>query len=418
MTYNTDAKKVAVKVIGTVESTMRYDAINYDDPITVGFVQWYGPRAANILNRMRLENSGSWQGVLPSLETDLIADSIDWTKRYLTRPEGNSIVPVLNANKLLQNVQCSTDLDAYVITAEAYGFNKDTNTDAMIYFFVMWHQGPKYAEQVIGELKNENQFPPTLNQIHDMCMLNGVFNQYPGRYNTALHMIETGDNSGIELPGDDTDPPVDPPDPEDGLLSVKYLSVVGNGIRIIYVDGQVVDSYPDGRGQFIPSRQVAGDGGEPPVDPPDPEPGEWSHPLPGSIITSPWGPRQGDFHYGCDFAYVGGRLGDVLAPTEMVIDVADGTSNASAGYYVSARSTDGAYTFKFYHMSAGSLTVTPGQTVAKGTKIGVEGNTGNSFGAHLHFEMFAGALNNPWPPPFGPMTLDPVPILQAHGVSV
>lgn len=200
-------------------------------------------------------------------------------------------------------------------------------------------------------------------------------------------------------------------------MGVHHLTVVGNNVRIHYDDGELIDAYPTGTGTFLPARGSTG-GGEPPVDPPDPEPGEWTHPLPGSIITSPWGPRQGDFHYGCDFAYVGGRLGDVLAPTAMIVDVADGTSNASAGYYVSARSVDGQYTFKFYHMSAGSLTVSPGQTVAVGTKIGVEGNTGNSFGAHLHFEVFPGSLNNPWPPPFGPMTIDPVPLLQSHGVIV
>ena len=421
MAYDANAKKVAVKVIGTVESNMRYDAINYNDPITVGFVQWYGPRARNILNRMRLENPSSWTGVASGLESQIIADNIDWTQRYLTEFEGNTIIPVLNANKPLQNLQCSQDLDAYVIIAEAYGFNKDANTDAMIYFFTMWHQGPLYAEQVVNECKNENQFPPTLNQIHTQCMLNGVFNQYPGRYNTAKAMIEAGDNSGIELPGDG-EPPVDPPDPEpgDGFMSVKYLTAVGNSVRITYSDGQTVDAYPTGMGDFLPQRQVKGVADpdpDPPVDPPDPGTGEWSHPLPGSTPSSPWGPREFDgFHYGDDFSM--SPAGNVTAPTEIIIDVADGTSNASAGYYVSARTSDGAYTFKFYHMVAGSLAVSPGQTVPKGTKLGVMGNTGNSFGAHLHFEVYEGALNNPWPPPYGPMTINPTPLLRSHGVTV
>ena len=37
------------------------------------------------------------------------------------------------------------------------------------------------------------------------------------------------------------------------------------------------------------------------------------------------------------------------------------------------------------HMS--SLSVSAGQSVSKGQAIGGVGNTGNSFGAHLHFQV-------------------------------
>lgn len=421
MVYDNSAKKVAVKVIGTVESNMRYDAIYYSDPITVGFVQWYGARAWGVLNRMRVENPGAWSGVSPLLNSQIIANNIVWEQRYLSQEEGNSLSGVLLANKAIQNLQCSEDLNAYVRTAEAYGFNKDTNTDAMIYFFVMWHQGPLYAEMVVNECKNEGQFPPTLDQIHAQCMLNSVFNQYQNRYNTSLAMIRAHDNSGIELPGDGgtVDPPDPEPEPGTGEDFV-YLTIIGGSLRGINADGSVMDFYPDGRGQFIPRAQSKPVDPEPPVDPPDPpDPpeGEWSHPLPGSAITSPWGPRSFDgFHYGDDFSM--SPAGNVTAPTRMIIDVADGTSNASAGYYVSARTTDQKYTFKFYHMVAGSLAVSPGQIVERGTKLGVMGNTGNSFGAHTHFEVYEGALNNPWPPPYGPMTINPTPLLRSHGVTV
>ena len=50
MAWDATAKKVAVKAIGQVESSMNYAAINYNDPITVGLAQWYGTRAAAILS--------------------------------------------------------------------------------------------------------------------------------------------------------------------------------------------------------------------------------------------------------------------------------------------------------------------------------------------------------------------------------
>tara|TARA_B100000378_G_scaffold198357_1_gene161918 strand:- start:461 stop:1087 length:627 start_codon:yes stop_codon:yes gene_type:complete len=39
------------------------------------------------------------------------------------------------------------------------------------------------------------------------------------------------------------------------------------------------------------------------------------------------------------------------------------------------------------HTQWGSIQVQPGQQVVAGTPLGLEGNTGNSFGCHLHFEV-------------------------------
>ena len=38
-------------------------------------------------------------------------------------------------------------------------------------------------------------------------------------------------------------------------------------------------------------------------------------------------------------------------------------------------------------MHHSGLLVSAGQTVTKGQPIGLVGNTGNSFGAHLHFQL-------------------------------
>ena len=53
MAWDDQMKRVAVKAIGQVESSMNYMSINYSDPITVGIAQWFGVRAAAILNKMR-----------------------------------------------------------------------------------------------------------------------------------------------------------------------------------------------------------------------------------------------------------------------------------------------------------------------------------------------------------------------------
>lgn len=68
---------------------------------------------------------------------------------------------------------------------------------------------------------------------------------------------------------------------------------------------------------------------------------------------------------------------------------------------------DGTFT-QYGHLS--SVAVSEGETVSPGRQIGLAGNTGNSFGAHLHFEARTSADHG--------SHIDPVAYLRSHGVSV
>lgn len=69
----------------------------------------------------------------------------------------------------------------------------------------------------------------------------------------------------------------------------------------------------------------------------------------------------------------------------------------SYGNYVKIRHNDGYYTL-YAHMKYKSVTVKNGDKVKKGQVIGYMGNTGHSYGGHLHFEVFNGTSKiDPYP---------------------
>lgn len=417
MSYDATAKKLAVKVIGTIESNLNYTAVNYGDPITVGIAQWYGTRAAALLDRMRDTSPGSWYGVAGSLASQLLTIAATdpwWNGRRLTREEGDSLAGVMGRNQGLQNTQLTEDLEAYKGAAVDHGMDPDANTAAMIFFFAMYHQGPVYAFQVLDAAG------PTagLEALFTACMANPVLGKYGARYKTARDLIAAADLTGVD-PGPD-------PAPTFPNGNARYIQRVGDTLAAHFGDGETVLFYPNGSGMYLPGAATAT---PTPVQPAPPaDNGEWVLPLTGgAVVTSGYGPRAFDglasFHWGLDLALPGGGAGDAVAPCPLVITVAfeAGTpgdpSSGTAGSYVKGHTLDGAYTFNFYHLVPGSIAVAAGDTVARGAKLGTEGESGNAAGVHLHFEAYAGNYASPWPPPYG-SPVDPLPLLRAHGVVI
>lgn len=71
-----------------------------------------------------------------------------------------------------------------------------------------------------------------------------------------------------------------------------------------------------------------------------------------------------------------------------VINTNDHSCNNDTGAHAVIRSSDG-YTYYYYHMEVGSRTVSLGQNVSAGTRLGKVGNRGCAQGTdpHLHFEV-------------------------------
>ncbi|WP_352223464.1 M23 family metallopeptidase [Bacillus sp. SM2101] len=112
-------------------------------------------------------------------------------------------------------------------------------------------------------------------------------------------------------------------------------------------------------------------------------------PASGGYVSSEMGQRWGKLHKGMDIA----------RPSNYTIKAADNGVVEFAGW-------DGGYGNRivinhnngikttYSHLS--SISVSVGQTIEKGRKIGMMGSTGNSTGTHLHFEVYKnGSVQNP-----------------------
>jgi peptidoglycan hydrolase CwlO-like protein len=119
--------------------------------------------------------------------------------------------------------------------------------------------------------------------------------------------------------------------------------------------------------------------------------GGFTRPTSG-YITSGFGSRTlsggQDFHYGVDIAKSG--TVPVVAVAEGVVNYA-GPMGTYGNVIMITHSIGGKrYTTVYAHLN--SISVSNATTVSKGQMIGYMGNTGNSTGQHLHFELHDG----PW----------------------
>lgn len=99
-------------------------------------------------------------------------------------------------------------------------------------------------------------------------------------------------------------------------------------------------------------------------------------------------------HTGIDLGNSGDTSTAVLASAAGTV-MRSGWHAAYGWHVMISHNMDGkVITTVYAHMHSQPL-VSVGQQVSQGTKIGTMGNTGNSFGAHLHFEMYQGYYNYP-----------------------
>ncbi|HAB34928.1 MAG TPA: peptidase M23, partial [Exiguobacterium sp.] len=108
-------------------------------------------------------------------------------------------------------------------------------------------------------------------------------------------------------------------------------------------------------------------------------------------ITQGYGPSSGaygyTFHNGIDYGAAKGTPVYATASGKVITSQLKG---AYGNYVMVSHTINGSPFISLYaHMNSRSVSV--GQTVTQGQKIGTVGETGNAFGTHLHFELHKGS---------------------------
>ncbi|MGX1884577.1 M23 family metallopeptidase [Streptomyces sp. NPDC055287] len=137
----------------------------------------------------------------------------------------------------------------------------------------------------------------------------------------------------------------------------------------------------------------------------------WEKPVKHYSLSATYGKGGGMWaskHSGQDFAVpVGTPVDAVHGGTVVKAGPNGGGDGPAYGNAIVVKHANGTYS-QYAHLS--KIQVTPGETVKTGERIALSGNTGNSSGPHLHFEIRT-------TPNYG-TAINPVSFLRAEGVSV
>lgn len=242
MAFTDNQKAFAYYVIATVESNCNYAAVNQNDPITLGILQWYGQNAYNsVLAPMKADAPDAF-ALLSTRLQDLTNGGAQtwnyWTNIYCRNDDASSFVKAAQ----LESCHEVQDRSAYSYLfgdgdggtyGEVTGWGGGSEVKSVISLMTICHQRPASANQCIAQLGAN----ASIEEIRNWCLSNRILGSYRNRYNTVYNLLNGWD--GVSAPPDfgqsDFTPSNDPTGnaEEDSLESVVgYVELVGDSLII------------------------------------------------------------------------------------------------------------------------------------------------------------------------------------------
>lgn len=317
-----------------------YTSVNWNDngAISIGKIQWHANRARDLLLDIRSKNTDKFDSTASgtSITSDLSQNWSHWTNYSAGSPTGNALKSILGSDesKKAQDETAISDVQSYITTIQKGGI---TDPATVIYLADIMNQYGSCNDLIRTKINN-------IDKMHQYALSNG-YGTYASRRTNTYNKVKQ-----LE---------------QQGKFTIGTLSTEGSNAT---ATGSGTVGWPT------------------------------SACSPKDKITSPYGPRGSGFHNGID---IGVPIGsDVLAPINGTVlslaqygdkgaydRIKDGVGGY--GYYqivIADQQINGNwYGVLMAHQRAlGSLN---NVKVSRGAVIGKSGNTGNSTGPHIHFEI-------------------------------
>lgn len=188
-------------VICEVESGWNWAATNRQDAITLGIGQWWGTRAAGLMERLRNQAPTSYAKLSSRLRTKLESDgptAQSWTGFYLNQEDAKSWADSAEdaENHQIQQALFLEDIEGYKTTLASWGLDVEGNVKATIYWMSAYHQNPSFCNNVMGAVGDNTN----LSTIRSGILSHRVLGQYPNRYNKIYERLTAWD--GVSAPPD------------------------------------------------------------------------------------------------------------------------------------------------------------------------------------------------------------------------
>lgn len=300
---NAAVEAEALIVIGTIESELAWNLVDYATPIKLGVAQWRGTMAAQLLENLPVADKANLsQSILDDLGQYGSTDPF-WDSRYLTLEEGNSIVVALGTStaESYQRSYFSAMINKYANTMASWGCVPDGTLfqrKAFVFLAAIYHVDISTAGMICSAI-GATATPDT---IYDAIMNTTAA---PLRDWRRVRDALNDWDGGIEpATGTTEEPWTDPGGPGDGQT---IITQVNSQVQRIGMSGQQLIVYGEDNeggtlcwrnssGMWIPVTNTAAPPTPTPEEPPAPvepsEPGDFA------AMRQLWYDHEEEFSYG------------------------------------------------------------------------------------------------------------------------
>jgi cell wall-associated NlpC family hydrolase len=244
MTWDATAYDVTIHALGVVEASMDYGA-SAPGIISIGLLQWYGTRAAELLFEIQSGDPTDFASCPASLVTDMsLHPATDhwWNGKSLLTGEESGLKTMLRLPNVqtIQLNKAKTDVDDYLSVAAAGGMDKDANTKAVEFFCNMYNQSPVAANRVLSSAGPDS----SLDRLLSYCLNDSTLGQYASRYHQAYTIINANDAGLVNVSGSSTGGSAgDPGGITRPTTNSKYIQKVDSGLWLYNKDGSIQKFY-------------------------------------------------------------------------------------------------------------------------------------------------------------------------------